>query len=294
MNSDYRKLLKSKNFKKIFIEKYGHLRPFTYSISSKNYKEGFNHYFANNVNETKKIRTNKFKIKKQILSKINLEFKKEKLDVKANDFIDILKKSIEYREFSKFIFTKSINSIFDNLIKLSKKIKINRNDLENISIKKILNSHGVLESQKLVKSMRSEIKENKKSFHILKQIKFPDFINSSNDIYFHQIKSSRGNYITNQKISGNLIFLDKISNLNKINGKIVVIENADPGFDFIFSYRIKGLITKYGGANSHMAIRCLELNIPAIIGIGESEYNNVCKSNFIEFDCEIKKLKTIN
>ena len=51
--------------------------------------------------------------------------------------------------------------------------------------------------------------------------------------------------------------------------KIVLIENADPGFDFLFSYKIKGLITKYGGANSHMAIRCMELGLPAIIGSGD-------------------------
>ena len=48
---------------------------------------------------------------------------------------------------------------------------------------------------------------------------------------------------------------------------IVVIENADPGFDWIFSHKIKGLITKFGGINSHMSIRCEELNVPAIIGL---------------------------
>ena len=34
------------------------------------------------------------------------------------------------------------------------------------------------------------------------------------------------------------------------------------------------LITKYGGANSHMAIRCSELNIPAAIGVGEKNFTN--------------------
>ena len=28
-----------------------------------------------------------------------------------------------------------------------------------------------------------------------------------------------------------------------------MIENADPGYDYIFNYSIKGLITKYGGSN---------------------------------------------
>ena len=46
---------------------------------------------------------------------------------------------------------------------------------------------------------------------------------------------------------------------------IICIENADPGYDFIFNYKIKGLITKFGGSNSHMAIRCLEKIYPHLL-----------------------------
>ena len=67
--------------------------------------------------------------------------------------------------------------------------------------------------------------------------------------------------------------------------KIVLIENADPGFDFLFGLGIKGLITQYGGANSHMAIRCLEENIPACIGIGEKSFDIIKKSKIIELNC---------
>ena len=180
------------------------------------------------------------------------------------------------------------------MIKFAKKLNIDREDLEYVSIKKILSSYSVLETEKLALTLKRDIKDNKKSFKILRQIKFPDFITSSNDIYYYKTKMSRGNYITNKKISGKLIYLDKIENLKKLNQKIVILENADPGFDFIFSYQIKGLITKYGGTNSHMAIRCIELNIPAIIGIGQTEFESVLNANYIEFDCEQKKFRFIN
>lgn len=52
-------------------------------------------------------------------------------------------------------------------------------------------------------------------------------------------------------------------------GEIVCIENADPGFDWIFTRNIAGLVTRFGGANSHMAIRCAEYGLPAAIGAGE-------------------------
>lgn len=294
MNKDYIKAFKSKNYKKKFLLDYGHLRPLTYSIASKNYKEGFHHYFSNKVPNKTNVLKKDFKISNKLNNKISNIFKKEKLAVNFKEFIKLLQKSIEYREYSKFIFSKSINSVFENLIKFTEKLDITREDLEYISIKKILDSYSVLETEKLAITLKREIRNNKKSYEILRQIKFPDFITSANDVYYHKIKGSRGNFITNKKISGNSIYLREMNNLKMLNNKIVVIENADPGFDFIFSYQIKGLITKYGGANSHMAIRCLELDIPAIIGIGQNGFDKVCNSNFIEFDCEQKTFKIIN
>ena len=76
-------------------------------------------------------------------------------------------------------------------------------------------------------------------------------------------------FITDKRIHGGIKYYGDIKKISEIKNKIVLIENADPGYDFIFTYGIKGFISKYGGANSHMAIRCLELGIPAIIGIGE-------------------------
>ena len=64
------------------------------------------------------------------------------------------------------------------------------------------------------------------------------------------------------------------------------MENADPGYDFIFNYQIKGLITKFGGANSHMAIRCAEFNLPAAIGCGEQIFESLNDySGNIKLDC---------
>ena len=40
---------------------------------------------------------------------------------------------------------------------------------------------------------------------------------------------------------------------------------------------LEGLITAYGGSNSHMAIRCVELSIPAAIGCGERMFEKLKK-----------------
>ena len=73
---------------------------------------------------------------------------------------------------------------------------------------------------------------------------------------------SRPNFITRKSINGRIVILkDDDKTIPSINNKIVVTERADPGFDWIFSKNIKGLITKYGGSNSHMSIRCAEFQI---------------------------------
>ena len=82
-----------------------------------------------------------------------------------------------------------------------------------------------------------------------------------------------------------LLFLNNYDLSINLDNKIVFIESADPGYDWLFTTNFAGLITKYGGANSHMAIRCSELKIPAAIGCGEQLFEQIKKCNKIKLDC---------
>ena len=113
-------------------------------------------------------------------------------------------------------------------------------------------------------------------------------------MYFHSIDKKKGNFITTNVTHGQIINFSKVKNFNKLKNKIVLLKNADPGYDFIFSKNIKGLITEYGGSNSHMSIRCLELGIPAIIGIGSKEFNFLRKKKNIEINSFQKYYKILN
>jgi phosphohistidine swiveling domain-containing protein len=73
-------------------------------------------------------------------------------------------------------------------------------------------------------------------------------------------------------------------------GAIIVVEAADPGFDWIFAHSPGGLITAYGGANSHMAIRCAELGIPAVIGAGTATVARCATAGMICLDAAAGRL----
>ena len=96
---------------------------------------------------------------------------------------------------------------------------------------------------------------------------------------------SQPNFITGLKVTAEAINLDARHTVPSLAGKIILVENADPGYDWIFAQRIAGLVTKYGGANSHMAIRCAEFGIPAAIGCGEQRFEAFVQASRLSLDC---------
>ena len=265
---------------------YGHLRPNTYDILSSNYKDGYTKYFSKT--QRKDVKTQVFKFRKSQVKKINKFLRESGLNLNFEELINFIKTSIEYREYSKFIFTKSIDMIFHNLKILSKRLNMKLNEFSYLKIQKILELHYNLDDTNLTKVFRNEIKLNKKEFNFNKKIKLPEIITSPRDLFINFEKENKTNFVTTKVVYSDLVF---IKNFNEnISGKIVVIENADPGYDYIFNKKIKGLITKYGGVNSHMAIRCAELSVPAAIGVGEVIYNKIKNRKHIVLDCESQKI----
>lgn len=276
--------------KKDFIKKYGHLRPNTYDIDTKNYREAFDIYFKKeNLNHKEK--RNKFV--RPDKKKINLELRKNNFDIDSNKLFSIISESIRLREYSKFLFTKYIDEIFINLKILFKRIKIDQKNIKFISISTIKKLFYSLDQNDLRSIFSKEIKQEKFQSEINSIIKLPTNIYSSKDIFFFSLQNDEPNFITKENTIADMLYLKNFDKKNNYNNKIVCIENADPGYDFLFSHNIKGLITKFGGINSHMSIRCNELNIPAAIGVGEKIFTDLINSNKVQLNCENKTLKFI-
>ena len=227
-------------------------------------------------------------MKKNQLKEINNLFKKHNFEINSNYFFRFAKLSVENREYAKLIFSKSIDEIFKNIKILASEIDINYQEFEHLDIDIILKSFHHLEQDKLKKIILKNISQNKKSYKFSQSIITPDVITNIKDFGYFFSFNFKENYITKKTTVGEIIEFKNLKNYNLMFDKIVLIENADPGFDFLFSYKIKGLITKYGGANSHMAIRCMELGLPAIIGSGDKIYNLLSNSKKVFIDCNNK------
>ena len=116
------------------------------------------------------------KIKQKQITKL---FKKHGIKINCNQFLIFASRlAISLREYTKLIFSKSINQIFENLINLSKEIQIPRRDLEYISIKNLITHFSGVNVEKLKTSLVDEIRKNKRGEKLLNIIEFPEFISN--------------------------------------------------------------------------------------------------------------------
>ena len=276
--------LNNKNEKIEFLNLFYHLRPGTYDITIKR--------------QNKKILPRKIKDLDSILDfnnkadhlltakeikKMNFILKKNKFSIKYDQIINYISSSIKLRENSKFIFTRSISDILEIIKFFAKKEKIRLTDLNDFKIDELLKN---LPSKKLIRK-NHQISNLK---HKEKICKLPYLITTESDFYIASILISKANFITDKKIESTIFILGKNQKTSKIKNKIIIIENADPGYDWIFNHKIKGLITKYGGVNSHMSIRCHELNIPAAIGVGDETFDKIMEKNKLILNCKENKI----
>ena len=242
-----------------FLDVYGHIRAGNYNLLSSNLK--------NNLNFTESLINNSEQpledniLPKDIYTNIEEYFTINEIPLKASAWIDMFQEGISTRENSKFYYTKGIDGILNEI---SEK---NTSDRELFDLLDI------------------EFNEENTSDMRLKNVLMPDLITSNEDFYFYEEMSKNGNYIGQGTVIGDVLLIDNEANRpNNLENKIVVIPAADPGWDWIFNYKIKSLITKYGGPNSHMAIRCAEHNIPAILGIGENNFTVISNSKSLKID----------
>ena len=159
-----------------------------------------------------------------------------------------------------------------------------------MDIKKILSFYQDFSNEKIITHIKKNSFENKNIYDFNQNFNLPNIILNKKDIYFFEEKKASPTFITNKTIISKFINLKKISKKLNLNHKIVCIENADPRYDFIFNYKINGLITAFGGPNSHMSIRCNEFSMPAAIGIGEKKFQLLTKNNNLYLNCKKKIL----
>ncbi len=265
--------------------RYGHLRPGTYDILSLRYDQRLEE-FSMLATDREPPRTESYKLPEATLSEIDSLLKSEGIEVDAEALLSYCRGAIQAREYAKFVFTHNVSDALETIAALGERFGLSREELSHIDIRDFLDSFVELRGRSVESHLRELSERGRNAHAVTNAIRLPFLVTSLSDLVIVPLAVEHPNYVTRKSIRGEVALLDG-ANLDPgvIDGKIVAIESADPGFDWIFTRPILGLVTRFGGVNSHMAIRCAEFGLPAAIGCGEQIFERIIRGNVIDLNC---------
>lgn len=273
-----------------FLGRYGHLRPGTYDIRSPRYDAEPDTYFDWSRTSQSGAAADHppFALTLPQMNGINELLEAHGLRHDVVGLFNFLKAAIEGREKAKFLFTRNLSDVLECLAELGGRYGLSREDVSYSEIGAMLGLYATSDDPEF--ALNRSIEDGRKRHAVTRSIALPPLILSAQDAWCIRSQSVDPNFITQLAVRAPVV---RAEERDALKGAIVMIPSADPGYDWLFSHGIGGLITAYGGANSHMAIRAGELRIPAVIGVGEALFERWSRCRLMHIDCGNKKVEII-
>ena len=273
-----------------FMSRYGHLRPGTYDIRSLRYDQR-NDLFGRRVDGPAPTRPNWSPSAAQRRG-IEAALAEAGAEVSVDGFFEYVRAAIQGREYGKFVFTRNLSDALELIAGWGEGIGLSRDELSYLGIRDILDALSVAEGRTMESHLRALLERGREAHAVTTTLHLPQLIVEADDVVIVPLMVDQPNFVTSKTADGRAVILSGTGAAGhaELRGAIVLIESADPGFDWVFAHGIAGLVTKYGGSNSHMAIRCAEFGVPAAIGCGEQIYDRLQRASAIEINCGEKRV----
>ncbi|HEY6433198.1 MAG TPA: PEP-utilizing enzyme, partial [Acetobacteraceae bacterium] len=272
-----------------FLRRYGHLRPGTYDILSPRYDEQPDLYFSWSTPHAKQPVRPRFVLSVDQLRHIERLLKQHHLEQDVLGLIEFIKAGIEGREFAKFVFTRSLSETLSLIRRLGEEHGLSLDDcsmLDVAAVRSLYNDSGSVSAR-----LRDSVAEGRRRYLMTRNIVLPPVITEPEDVFAFHLPQTQPNFITQQSVTAPVSGIEDPP--DRLEGTILFIPSADPGFDWIFTRGIVGFVTKFGGVNSHMAIRAGELGVPAVIGAGEALFQRWCVARVLRIDCVNRQVQYV-
>jgi hypothetical protein len=273
-----------------FLARHGHIRPGTYDITIPRYDEEPERYFDWAVGRPPTRAEAPPGLDDLAAdadaAAMDRMFAEHGLSFDSRRFLAFAKDAIRAREEVKYLFSRLVSDALRALGWAGRRYGLDRESLSFLTVQdlqKCVDLHGE-ERDWLLR----EIASNKAAWEATLDIRLPDLMTSPDDIYGFGLMETQPTFVTDLTVEAPVATVDEPD----LSGRIVFIENADPGFDWIFTRGIRGFVTAYGGENSHMSIRAREFNLPAVIGAG-SRYERWRSGQRVRLECRARHVEVL-
>jgi phosphohistidine swiveling domain-containing protein len=276
-----------------FLERYGHLRPGTYDILSPRYDEAPDRYFDWSAlpSEPEPRAPDSFALTLDQMRAIAGLMAEHRLDMDVVGLFEFIRSSIQGRELAKFAFSRSLSDALSLMAELGAGHGFSRDDMSYCDIDVVERLYVGCEDP--AELLAQSIAGGRERYAATCQLVLPPLIEAPEQVWSFHMPPTEPNFITRNSAEGRVVVLDGDVGGEGLDGAVVVLPNADPGFDWIFTKKIAAFITAYGGVNSHMAIRAGELDLPAVIGAGKSRYDVWRQAGRLRIDCASRLVQVL-
>ncbi|HYF36087.1 MAG TPA: PEP-utilizing enzyme, partial [Prosthecobacter sp.] len=275
--------------KSMFLSRYGHLRPGTYDLLSPRYDEAPDKYFDWAEQSPSPPPSRPFSVTLPQLRETVRLLEEHDLEPDGMGLFNFLKSGIELRELSKFHFTKNLSDALVLIGKFGLEWGFSPEDMAFVDVGALKEIYICTGQTRDI--LARSIDQGKARYAETLVTALPPIIANPDNVWAFEWPETAPNYITQGEVTAKVAVADSRENLA---GAIVCIPNADPGYDWLFSYPVAGLVTAWGGVNSHMAIRAGELGLPAVIGAGELLYRRWSTAKRLLLDCAGRRVEVLS
>ena len=266
---------------KALLEQFGHLRPSSFDVTSPRYDENPELYLGGAVARGEIAPTPEpFAWTEDELERIFAATRATGLTVEAGELLRFIGDATVAREEGKFVVSRSVSDALKLLTAWGESQGLTREELSYMTLSEILSLRGEPDAR----ARGRRFAEAGAARHAADStVLVPDVITGPEGLDVVTYVSSQPNFCGTDRVVSAPVVVEAGATGGDVSGRVVLIESADPGFDWILARGIAGLVTRYGGAASHMAIRCAEFGIPAAIGVGV-RFDVLARSARIDLD----------
>jgi choline kinase/phosphohistidine swiveling domain-containing protein len=274
------------------VARYGHLRPGTYDLTSPCYASDAATFLGPFVRPADApARTDAWDDATRL--RVGRALAAVGLDGDGARAETFIRTAIAGREYGKFVVTRNVSAALEALGAHAESLGVERTAATHVRIGDWLALREEIASEPAAR-FEALVREGREADALTRAVALPAQLFDPDDLWCFEVATAEPTYVTGRRVSAPVCVLDGGGPSHQLlGGRIVVVPSADPGFDWILSRRIAGLVTMYGGTNSHMAIRAQELGLPAAIGVGSLLYERLAAAELIELDCGARRIRVV-
>lgn len=270
--------------RRLFLSRWGHLRPGTFDVASPRF-DARPDLFDEPSSVDDPAPSRPFRASPGERAALDRLAREADLAVDGAGLLAWAATAIAGRERAKFVLSRHVSAAIEEIAAWGHANGLDRDDLAQLSLRDIL-AAGERPDPRTIGTLRRYIAERRAAAALHRRLRLGVLLRDPSDVHAVPDEPSSPTFVTTRRVVAMPLALGSTSApRGPLRDRIVCIESADPGFDWIFGRGIAGLVTLFGGGNSHMAIRCHEIGLPAAIGVGDLAFERLVRAPRVELHC---------